>query len=183
MNDKATNFPGVRDGEVFRLGGVEFIKFPDQNDQTPAVMKNIALFSHFGENNNLSESAVLGRLHKEILPNIITEIGEENLCTIQTDLTALDGLKPYGVMKSFISLPTLDFYRANVEIFDRYKPDNWWWLATPESAQPHDDPNWVTCVAPSGCINYFLCDHDGCGVRPFLIFKSSIFDASDNGRE
>lgn len=171
-------FPGVKDGETFTIAGMEFIKFPSVNGQTPVVMKNIAFHSRFGDNNDLRGSDVLRKMEAEILPKIIEAVGRENLCTIKTDLTTVDGLNPYGTMKSFISLPTLDFYRANVSIFDKHKPNNWWWLATPESAQPHDDPWYILCVAPSGFVYGHHCDR-GVGVRPFCIFESSIFESSE----
>ena len=169
-------FPGVKDGEVFQLGGIEFIKFPDENGVTPVVPKDIQFFSAFGENNNLAESKILRRLQEEWLPKVAEAIGEENLCQIHTDLTTLDGLKPYPELESQVSLPTLEFYRKHVEIFDRYKPDNWWWLATPESAQPHDAPRWILCVAPSGFVSFNIGVR---GVRPFLALKSSIFKSSE----
>lgn len=165
-----------RDGETFQIGGMEFIKFPSANGETPVVMKNVIFRSRFGESNNLRTSTVLKRMQEEWLPKIIEAVGEENLCTIRTDLTTLDGLKPYGIMESQISLPTLDFYRANVEIFDKHNPETWWWLATPESAEPHCDPDWILCVSPSGCIDYYHYSN-GNGVRPFCIFKSSIFES------
>ena len=171
-------FPGIKEGDTFKVGGMEFIKFADRDGQTPAVMKDIAFFSRFGKNNNLKKSEVLRRMEAEILPKIIAEVGEENLCTFETDLTALDGLKPYGKLESYISLPTLGFYRANVEVFDKYEVDRWWWLSTPESAQPHDDPYWILCVSPSGFVFNDFYNY-GNGVRPFLIFKSSIFGSSE----
>ena len=171
-------FPGVKDGEIFTVAGMEFIKFPIIDGKTPVVMKDVAFRSRFGKNNDLRESSALSQMQKEILPKIIEAVGEENVLTFKTDLTALDGLKPYENLESQISLPTLDFYRANVEIFDHHKPKSWWWLATPESAQPHYDPNWILCVSPSGDIygNRFF---NGFGVRPFLTFKSSIFGSSE----
>lgn len=172
-------FPSIKDGATFMVGGMEFIKFPDKDGKTPAVMKDIAFFSTFGDNNDLRASKILQRMKEEILPRIIGAVGEENVCTFKTDLTALDGIKPYEELESRISLPTLDFYRANVEIFDQHKVDRWWWLATPESAQPHDDPSWVVCVSPSGYISIreYICRING--VRPFLIFNSSIFGSSE----
>lgn len=170
----------VKDGETFSVGGVEFIKFPEVNGTTPAVAKDIVFRSRFGDNNDFRCSDVLKKLESEFLPEIIAAVGEENVCSIKTDLTALDGMKPYGVMESKVSLPTLDFYRENVEIFDKYNPDTWWWLATPESAQPHCNPHWVTCVAPSGFVNNGNYNYDDCGVRPFLSFNSSIFESSEN---
>lgn len=172
--NKAIGCHGVKDGEVFQLAGIEFIKFHDTGEGTPVVMKDIAFESEFGENNDLRKSKVLERMEKEILPKITTAIGEENVCTFKTDLTAWDGLKNYGHMESRISLPTMDFYRANVEVFDKYKVGSWWWLATPDTMQPHGKPWWTLCVSPAGGIGggtYF----DGRGVRPFLILKSSIF--------
>lgn len=165
-----------RDGESFTIAGMEFIKFPSVNGETPVVMKDIAFRSRFGSNNDLRGSTVLKRMQEEILPRIIEAVGEENLCTIRTDLTTLDGLKPYEPLESLISLPTLDFYRANADIFGVHKPDRWWWLATPESARPNESAEWVLCVSPSGYVgrDNFIND---CGVRPFCILKSSIFES------
>ena len=177
-NSKAI-FSGVKDGETFMVGDMEFIKFPSVGGQTHAVMKNIAFSSRFGNNNDLRSSDVLREMETEILPKIIAAVGEENLCTVKMDLTTLDGLNPYGTMESRISLPTLDFYRANVSIFDKHNPEKWWWLATPESAKPHDDPYWILCVSPSGGIYNVHCNFRGYGVRPFCIFKSSIFGSSE----
>ena len=178
IENKKPLLPGVKDGETFTIAGMEFIKFPSVNGQTPVVMKDIAFHSRFGDNNDLRSSEVLRKMEAEVLPQIIAAVGKENLCTIRTDLTTLDGLNPYGTMESLISLPTIDFYRSNAEIFGKYKPNNWWWLATPESAQPNDYPDWILCVAPSGFINYGHFN-GGLGVRPFCILKSNIFESSE----
>ena len=178
IEKKQPLFLGVKDGDTFKIGDMEFIKFPSVNGQTPAVMKDIAFRSRFGKDNDFRSSDILKRLETEVLPEIIAAVGEENVCTFKTDLTTWDGLKVYGEMESRISLPTMDFYRTNVEIFDKYKADRWWWLATADSAKPHYDPIWVLCVSPSGFIindNYY----DDCGVRPFCIFESSIFESSE----
>lgn len=170
-------FADVKDSETFKVGEYEFIKFPDVDGKTPVVMKDIAFRSIFGKNNDLRISTVLKRMQKEILPEIIKVVGEENVLTFKTDLTTLDGLKPYEELEARISLPTFDFYRANVDIFDKYNPGTWWWLATPESAKPHYDPVWIACVSPSG--DFFSDCYGGLGVRPFLIFNSSIFESSE----
>lgn len=171
-------FPGVKDGEIFTIAGMEFIKFPKTDVGIPVVMKSAAYQSRFGGNNDFRSSDVLKEMVADILPKIVEVVGDENICTFNTDLTTLDGLKPYGELESRISLPTLDFYRANVEIFDRYKLNDWWWLATPESAKPHYDPTWFLCVSPSGRIGLSHYYYDN-GVRPFLILKSSIFGSSE----
>ena len=177
--NKTPIFPAVKDGETFPMAGMEWIKFPSVDGQTPIVAKDIVFRSRFGDNNDLRSSDVLRKLEAEILPKIIEAVGRENLCTIKTDLTTLDGLNPYGTMESLISLPTLDFYRANASIFDKHKPNAWWWLATPETAQPHGDPWYTLCVSPSGFIFINgLCNIGG-GVRPFCIIRSFIFGSSE----
>lgn len=172
-------FPNVKDGEAFMVGEVEFIKFPATDIGTPVVAKNIAFRSQFGDNNNLRDSTVLKRMQEEILPKIAEAVGEENVLLFKTDLTAWDGLKPYEDLESKISLPTMDFYRENVKIFDQHKADTWWWLATPDSAQPHSDPDWTLCVAPSGFLSLGIYIHGGLGVRPFCILNSAIFGSSE----
>lgn len=172
-------FHGVKDGEVFTVAGMEFIKFPDVDGKTPVVMKSIAFRSRFGSDNNLAKSLALSKMQKEILPKIVEVVGEENVLPFKTDLTTLDGLKPYEDLESRISLPTFDFYRTHVDIFDKHHPGAWWWLATPESAQPHSDPTWIVCVSPSGHVSFYLYHFNDHGVRPFLIFNSSIFGSSE----
>ena len=166
----------VKEDGTFTVAGIEFIKFPAEGDRIPVMAKDILFRSRFGSNNDLRQSTVLQKMETDVLPKIIEAIGEENVLTFKTDLTTEDGLKPYGEMESKISLPTLDFYRANVEIFDKHKLDTWFWLATPESAQPHCDPDWILCVAPSG-IFYYDYYYYAYGVRPFLYFHSSIFES------
>ena len=165
-----------QDGETFIIGGMEFIKFPGKDGKTPVVMKDIAFRSRFGRTNDLHDSEAFKRLQLEVLPAIIEALGEENVLEFETDLTTLDGLKPYAPVKSRISLPTLDFYRANAEIFGKFKPADWWWLATPESAQPNSEPDWTLCVSPSGYVDFVNYRYD-VGVRPFCIFNSSIFES------
>lgn len=164
----------VKEGDTFKVGNVEFIKFGQDGDKVTAVTKDIVFRSEYGENNNFAESKILKKLEKEFVPKVAEEVGMDNICDITTDLTTLDGLKPYDNLISKISLPTFDFYRENVHIFDKHKLDTWWWLATPESAMPHYNPVWVACVSPYGSIisSNFSSDF---GVRPILCFESSIF--------
>ena len=164
-------------GATFKVGDIEFIKFSDVDGVTTAVTKKTIFNSKYGNNNSFAESEILKRLTNEFYPKIVGVVGEENLCEITTDSTSLDGLCAYGEVKSYVSLPTFDFYRANVELFDKYKLDEWWWLATPYSVKPHYDPDWACCVSPSGVVSssgYYY----GNGVRPFCRFVSSIFVSS-----
>ena len=178
MSNEKVLFPGVKAGETFVVAGVEFVRFHDENGMT-AVMPCESVFrSKFGASADFKESRVLTRLEKEFLPKIIEAVGEENVCTFKTDLTTLDGTKTYGELESKISLPTLDFYRKNVDIFDLHKVNDWPWLATAWSAEPHYDSARVLCVSPDG---YFYGGNydDDYGVRPILYFVSFIFGSCE----
>jgi hypothetical protein len=164
----------IETGKIFKVGGIEFIKFCDENGGTAAVAKNILFRSAFGENNNFAESKVLERLEAEILPKIEADVGAENVCEFETDLLSLDASAKWGKVKSKISLPTFDFYRKHVKIFDMHKVDNWWWTATPDTTSEHLTDDWIVCVSPRGSIFSGVCSDYGCGVRPFCIFNSSI---------
>ena len=175
---KKVLFHNVPDGGLFKIGTTDYIKFPSVNGQTPIVARDILFRSRMGDNNDFRESVILKKLQEEYLPEIIETVGEENVLPFKTDLTTLDGLKPYEDLESQVSLPTFDFYRANVKIFDQYPVDEWWWTATPESANPHGRPVWSVCVAPSGLIRSGRYNFDG-GVRPFYILKSDIFGSCE----
>ena len=163
----------VKVGELFTVGGLELIKFSEENGKTVAVAKDCVFSSSFGSNNNFAESSILERLNKEVLPKLEEAAGAENILEFETDLTSLDGLKTYGSMTSKIGIPTFDFYRNNVGIFDKYKLDCWWWLATSDTTPEHYNDSWCRCVSPVGCISDVSYYYYG-GVRPFCIFVSSI---------
>lgn len=159
---------------TFNIGGIEFVKVTEENGEVTAVAKDIAFRSEFGKNNNFGESEILKKLNKKVLPKITDVIGEENIIEHEIDLTSLDGLKTYGSIKSKISIPTFDFYRANVEIFDKHKVEIHWWLTTPDTTSEHRNDAWCRCVSPDGdfgegYLNYWY------GVRPFLKFTSFVF--------
>ena len=160
--------------ETFKVADIEWIKFYEADGWVAVVAKDTVFTSEFGNDNNFANSKALKKLKKEVLTKLEKAIGADNIKEFETDLVALDGVKTHGKVTSKISLPTLDFYRQYVDIFDKYKLDKWWWLATPWSALPHYDSSCVLCVAPGGYVVNYYYDYD-CGVRPFCIFKSSIF--------
>lgn len=175
---KCIVLPKVENGETFKISDIEFIKFTDIDGITTVVTKEAVFNSDFGKNNNLANKKIIKRLEEEFLPKIIAAIGAENILDVETDLTTLDGVKTYGTITSKVSLPTYDFYREHIEIFDKYKLKDWYWLATPWSALPHYESSCIVCVAPSGVIYGDLYDFNF-GVRPILCFKSSIFNSCE----
>lgn len=163
-------------GETFKIGKHEFIRFPEEQGGVAVVMKDCLFKSEYGADNNFAKSVILEKL-QPVLAEICELVGAENVLEFDTDLLSLDGSRKHGVLKSKISLPTFDFYRGNVELFDQYKPDLWWWLATPDTTTDHLKDDWIVCVSPRGNINIVNYYFVSFGVRPFLIFSSSIFES------
>lgn len=162
-------------GDTFMVADIEFIKFSEENGAVHVVTKDILFGSIFDKNNNnFATSHLLNHLKTEILPKIEAAVGAENLLKFETDLFSMDGLDDYGKVKSKISLPTFDFYRKYVKIFDKYKVNDWWWTSTPESTPTHSWDCAVRVVNNYGTLGRSNCNSNG-GVRPLLTFKSSIF--------
>ena len=161
-------------GETFQIGQYEFIVLGRSSDTTAVIMKE---FLHedkiFGNDNNFDGSNV-DELCAEFAAEIAGMIGTDNLIEHTVDLTSDDGLKDYGKIKRRMSLITTELYRRYVNILDQYKPEKWWWLATPYSTPTHEDADWVKCVSPRGYVYNGDCSFNG-GVRPFCILKSNIF--------
>ena len=161
-------------GDTFKIGEHEFIILAQSGDTTEVIRKDLLPDQAFGDTNNFDGSDVAQTCY-DFIAKIAAIIGEENIIEHTVDLTSDDGLKDYGTVKSRCSLLTADMYRFYVEILDKFKPDRWWWLATPFSTKRHDNDSCVKCVSPSGFIVNFNYGYDIDGVRPFCILKSTIF--------
>ena len=169
----------IPEGDTFKIGVHEFVVLEHSGDTTAIIRKDLLPDDmEFGGNNNYLGSYVELKCD-EFANEIAGIVGKENLVEHTVDLTSDDGLKDYGNIKSRCSLLTTDLYRRYVDILDKFKPDRWWWLATAHSTERHGNSSWVKCVSPSGGIGS-ISYYDGLGVRPFCIFKSSIFESSAN---
>lgn len=164
-----------RPGEVFQIGKQELVVLEQAGDTTAVICKGIYKDAvQFGANNNFDGSNA-ENVCQEFTSEIASVVGMENIITHTVDLTSDDGLKDYGKVRCRASLLTTERYRRYVEILDEFKPDTWWWLATPFSTKRHESDRLVKCVAPSGYFNDFHSYNYDLGVRPFCILKSNIF--------
>lgn len=171
-NIKTVKLSDVGIGEIFAIGGYEFIKFKEEDGAVTAVCRDSLFDSRYGDNSNFAQSVIREKLEK-VLAKIEKLVGAENVLAFETDLISMGGSEMYGKINTKICLPTFDFYRQNRAIFEKHKLFKWWWLATPwETPEPGID-GWVVCVTPSGCIINYGYQYRN-GVRPFCIFSSSI---------
>ena len=164
------------DGKIAHIGKYEFIviKTDEKLGTTSLLMREtLGEDMEFGSNNDYRTSEVKKVLDK-FADEISAIIGGNNLIEHVVDLTADDGLKCYGTIKSKMSLFTANMVRENVEILDEFKLGEWWWTCTPYSTPKHEHSSWIKCVSPLGSVYDYGYDF-GCGVRPFCIVKSSIF--------
>ncbi|MBQ4556552.1 MAG: hypothetical protein IJA60_02765 [Clostridia bacterium] len=162
-------------GETVEIGEYEFIVLEHQSGNTYLLMRDFLEIMEFGKSNDYKSSDVKNRLDK-FADEIAEIVGEENICMHSVDLTADDGLKCYGSTMARVSLLTCNLYRKYVEILDKYKVKDWWWLATPFSTPKHGYSETVKCVSPAGdVLNCYGSFNDSTGVRPFCILDSDIF--------
>ena len=163
----------IATGETFKIGDYEFIVLEHLDDTTAVILKDCLVeLAQFGENNNYAGSNV-DRICIEFGKTVEALVGEGNLTLHVVDLTSDDGLKEYGTVERFMSLITCDMYRRYGEILDKYKFDDYWWLATPFSTPRRGDDFFVQSVESNGWIGLDSA-RDSEGVRPFCILKSDI---------
>ena len=161
-------------GEIAGVGKYEFIVLKRTESYVWLLLKGSLGDMRFGETNDFKTSDIKRRL-EEFAGELASIIGAESIVEHTVDLTSDDGLKDYGTATARVSLLTADMYREHVYMIDKYKLDDWWWLATPFSTPTHGYDKTVKCVAPSGYIINFINSNNYYGVRPFCILKSDIF--------
>ena len=165
----------IAPGDCFSVGDNRFVVLEHCGGSTAVILKDcLPETSRFGTNNNF-DGSIVDDICDDFGDELEKSLGNGALEEHVVDLTSDDGLKDYGEVTRKVSLITCEQYRKYVEILDKHKPDRWWWLATPYSTKRHENDRWVKCVAPSGFVSGDNYRSGSNGVRPFCIFKSSIF--------
>lgn len=166
----------IEASKTFKIGDTEFIVLEHlEGEKTICITKGfVAEDTKFDENtNNFAKASVLNVLD-DFANKIAAEVGAENMCNFEIDLTTDDGLKDYGSITRKTGLLTDVQYRKYSEVIEKYPVDDWWWLANAVSTPRRDIQYAVRCVACGGSMcNYDCCDNSG--VRAVCIFKSNIF--------
>ena len=163
-------------GDIVGIGSYEFIVLDHIDGKARLLMKDLYKEDvKFGPDNNYKNSDVK-KICDEFAKELEDLVGSDNIISHKVDLTSLDGLRTYDACYAKCSLMTFDMARSYVDILDRYKLDQYWWLCTPWSTPEHGHSSTVCIVSPSGDINYDnYFYYYGYGVRPFCILKSDIF--------
>lgn len=176
--EKTRKIPaGLSVGDTFKLAGLTWTILDITDKGYLCIADRLEDSMKFdSESNNWVGSQLRGYLNTEFIKKIADEIGEENIVSFNRNLLSLDGQDEYGNCEDTVSLLTVDNYRKYRSFIPN--TDGWWWLATPWSTKRNDCEYSVAVVSPSGCIDGGCCNYC-CGVRPFCIFSSELFESED----
>lgn len=161
-------------GDTVTISGIEWMILEKTEDVYYAITKAfIDLGMKFDEDKNDWRTS---ELREYLNGEFLEGLEEEMLMEFERNLTSLDGQIEYGTCFDKVSLLTVDEYRK----YRKFLPNTnkWWWLITPWSTPCNDWERAVAVVSPAGLIGNYLCRIVN-GVRPFCIFKSSIFESGE----
>lgn len=164
-------------GDTFELVGMKWTILDITNAGYKCLAEKLKDSEFDKKSSNWSTSDLRSYLNTEFYGNLAETVGEDNIIPFERDLLSLDGQTEYGSCEDKVSLLGLDEYRKYRALIPN--ADYYWWLITPYSTPCNGYEKSVTVVCPSGRIlrcNYYDCN---CGVRPFCIFSSSIFESEE----
>lgn len=163
-------------GDEFLIGKEAFIVLEQEGETTKAIAKNCFdnEYMEFGDNSDWKESNIRKFLHSKYLDEISDNVGENNIVSMNRDLTSLDGLDDYGTCLDVVSLLTVTEYAKYHKILGlkSHYPDGWW-LITPASTPSNSERTSVCIVTETGSIALSTCDYDY-DFRPFITLNSAI---------
>ena len=165
----------LKPGDEFKLGDEVFIVMEHTDKGTRVISKEFAYEEvKFGDNSNWNTSPIRRMLNNEYFKKIAAIIGENNIISMDRDLTSLDGLDDYGTCTDKVSLLTATEYAKYHKILGlKSNYPDWWWLITPTSTPSNNYARYVCCVYSRGVLDWSGCDYTS-GLRPFLNLESSI---------
>ena len=166
----------LKSGDEFKLGDEVFIVMEHTDKGTRVISKEFAYKEvKFGDNSNWNTSPIRRMLNNEYFEKIAAIIGgENNIISMDRDLTSLDGLDDYGTCTDKVSLLTAMEYAKYHKILGlKSNYPDWWWLITPASTPSNNYARGVCYVFSRGVLFWCGCDC-AVGVRPFLNLESSI---------
>lgn len=157
-------------GEFTKVNGIDLLVLDEINGNPFVIALDVDEESKFdSESNDYRNSDLKNRIDQWFRNTGIKAIERE------VDLTAMDGYKGYGVMRTKCAPLTFDEYRKYASII---KPHikNWFWTVT-----PWGDPNDDTWASKSVCFVYYSGTANNNyywgsrGLAPaFILDKSSI---------
>lgn len=180
MKEKTVELGKVRQGERFKLDGVEFVALDCDEEATFALtadtLSECCAFedddAEREDHNNFSGSLIqkhMERFFREQHSPIFKAIVERPI-----DLTSMDGMTTYGKPFTVARLLTIDEFRK----YRRFIPltSKPFWTATPWTTlrSPNSNGNSAYCINAGGTVSYGNVYYAFFAPRPALYLQSSI---------
>ena len=161
--------------DEFKLGDEVFIVLEQTENGTRVIAKEFAYsYVRFGDNSDWKVSPIRKVLNNEYFKKIAGIVGENNIISMDRDLTSIDGLDDYGTCTDKVSLLTATEYAKYHKILGlKSNYLDWWWLITPASTPSNNHARSICLVNPRDVFGWVICD-SRYSVRPFLTLESSI---------
>lgn len=167
-------------GDVFKIGEHDFIVLTQYREETAVISKEfMAENVKFDDDSiNYKESNLKKVIENQIQPVIEVEVGSKNLIEHEVDLTSVDMQDELGGFKCKVRPITFDEARLYNNLLVNKNLNDWWWTCTPWSTEDRGRKYSIAVVAPASSIYNYNCG-SSCGVRPFCIFSSAIFESEE----
>lgn len=162
-------------GDTFELAGSTWMVLDINEKGYYCLSSSIEDREFDKDSNDWKFSSLRKYLNGEYLEKICDSVGSENIVSFERDLISIDGRNDYGTCEDKVSLLTFDEYRKYREVV---KLNGYWWLLTPWGVKRDGYESSAAVVCPSGGVGGNYC-YNYCGVRPFCIFDSSIFESGE----
>ena len=166
-------------GNIFVFAGREWIILdPDCDGGILAITKEIWKETPFNEDRN-DANWKTSTLRKDMIENLLPELGEENLLPHMTDMVCDNGDDSLGKVEDKVFILSCDEYRK----YRKYIPlhDEWMWTCTPWYVSPHSGyayyPRYV--YSGGGVSNGYAFGSSG--AVPACIFNPKIFESAPAG--
>ena len=167
--------------DEFKIGNEVFIVLEQTDSGTRVIAKEFAYHNvRFGNNSNWKESYIRTLLNGDYYNKIAKLVGENNIISMERDLTSLDGLDDYDTCNDKISLLSASEYAKYHKILGlKSNYSDQWWTITPAST-PSNDYSRFVCY--NGVLYWSNCGYCCYGVRPFLNLEPSILVSLNKDR-
>ena len=168
---------GLKIGDTFKLVGLTWTILDITDEGYKCLADKLDDDMKFdAKSNDWKTSSLREYLNSDFYKKLADTIGENNIIPLESDLTSLDGQTEYGFCEDKVSLLGIDEYRT----YRKHIPNTnyWWWLINPYSTPCNGYKESVAVVSSSGYFVRNYCNYY-CGVRPFCIFSSSIFESEE----
>ena len=180
MKEKTIELGKVRQGERFKLDGVEFVKL-DCDEEATFVLTADTLPECCAFEDDDAEREDHNNFDRSLIQKIMERFWREQHSPIfkaiverPIDLTSMDGMTTYGKPFTVARLLTIDEFRK----YRRFIPltSKPFWTATPWTTlrSPNSSANYAFNIHTDGSVGLYNVYSAGFAPRPALYLKSSI---------